>query len=66
MKDKSTKISSNQLEREDYCFDKSRAGNIDKLHALPCVKALLKLMLVSMSEDDSERFILACKVLSVI
>ena len=64
-KDKPVKMPSSLLEGEDYCYDKARAGYIDKLHVLPCVKALLKLMLISISEDGFERFILACKVFIV-
>lgn len=52
----------NVLEVEDTYFESSRTGCIDKKQALPSVNALLKLMLVSKSEDDFERLVLACKV----
>ena len=61
-RDNSVKAPWGLLEEEQSSFEKSRTGRIDKKHILPSVRALLKLMLVSRSEDDFERLVLACKV----
>ena len=62
-KDHSLKAPWSVLEEERSNFEKLRAGSIDKKHVLPSVTALLKLVLVSKSEDDFERLVLACKVI---